>query len=677
MKRINSHSLDVEEIFLDHLLKKRESDSELLDRKIEFPLRQRKVIIYFAFGMFFLGLLLFATFKMQILEWEKYNFLSQKNAFLNLKIAAERGIIYDRNMKQLVFNQPSFDVFAVKSELPKEKEKRENVLGEVSKILKISVEDMEKKITESPQDSDFALLKNALSRLDLILMETRIKEFPGIKIKKQNKRNYFEEETLSHILGYLGKVSSAELKNLNNDYEIDDYVGKEGIEKEYEKILTEEKGILEIKKDVHGKELSQEIKKMPHSGKSLVLTLDLDLQKKIADTLRLILAEGQGQAAMAVALNPRNGEVLASVSLPAFNNNLFSQGITQKEFEQLNNNTKNPQLNRVVGGVYPVGSTIKPLISIAALEEGVITKETTLYCPLELCLENKYTGKPECFADWQFHGWTDIKRALAESVNPFFYITGGGYEAPQKSSLCDSRLPKNFQGLGVTKISEWLKKFGWGKQTGIDLPGEAEGRIPDAQWKKDYFASQPQVRQIWYRGDTYNLSIGQGYILVTPIQVATAFQFIANQGKIFKPKIVKEVLDWEQNFETISAEKTEGIPAENAEKNSAKDAEREDLKKVFASQETIEIVRQGMRECVASPAGSAKTLNSLLVPVAAKTGTAQVSAQKQIYHNWITVFAPYKNPEILLVIVFENVKGLTASAQRAAKEILDNYKFEI
>ncbi|MBU2578762.1 hypothetical protein KKA09_01445, partial [Patescibacteria group bacterium] len=373
-KKINSQPLDIEEVFLDHLLKKREEDSELLDRKIEFPLRQKKVFIFFIFGLFFLGLLLAACFKLQILDYKKYNLLSQKNNFLNLKIAAERGIIYDRNMKQLVFNQPSFNVFAEKSDLPEDKEKRKNVLEEISKIFKISIEDLETKIKESVQNS--VLLKNDISRLDLILMEARIKEFPGIKIEKQNKRNYFEEETLSHVLGYLGKVSSVELEDLSNNYEENDFVGKEGLEKEYEKILQEEKGTLEIKKDVRGKELSQEIKKMPHSGKSLVLTLNLDLQKKIAETLRAILNEGQGQAAMAVALDPRNGEVLASVSLPSFNNNLFSQGITQEELEQLNENPENPQLNRIISGTYPVGSTIKPLIGMAALEEGIITKET-------------------------------------------------------------------------------------------------------------------------------------------------------------------------------------------------------------------------------------------------------------------------------------------------------------
>ena len=654
-KKINSQPLDIEEVFLDHLLKKREEDSELLDRKIEFPLRQKKVFIFFIFGLFFLGLLLAACFKLQILDYKKYNLLSQKNNFLNLKIAAERGIIYDRNMKQLVFNQPSFNVFAEKSDLPEDKEKRKNVLEEISKIFKISIEDLETKIKESVQNS--VLLKNDISRLDLILMEARIKEFPGIKIEKQNKRNYFEEETLSHVLGYLGKVSSVELEDLSNNYEENDFVGKEGLEKEYEKILQEEKGTLEIKKDVRGKELSQEIKKMPHSGKSLVLTLNLDLQKKIAETLRAILNEGQGQAAMAVALDPRNGEVLASVSLPSFNNNLFSQGITQEELEQLNENPENPQLNRIISGTYPVGSTIKPLIGMAALEEGIITKETTLFCPLELCLENEYTNKPECFSDWQFHGWANIKRALAESINPFFYIIGGGYKTPKKSSLSDARLPKNFQGLGATKISFWLEKFGWGEQTGIDLPGEAKGRIPSPTWKENYFADKPKTQQTWYRGDTYNLSIGQGYISVTPIQVATAFQFIANQGKIFKPKIVKEILTWAQDSEMVPMEKIE----------------KEILKENFAKQESIETIREGMREVVASPSGSAAMLNSLPVPAAAKTGTAQVSIQRETYHNWITVFAPYEKPEILLVIVFENVKGIKILAQKAAKEILQWY----
>ncbi|GAI34230.1 unnamed protein product, partial [marine sediment metagenome] len=257
--------------------------------------------------------------------------------------------------------------------------------------------------------------------------------------------------------------------------------------------------------------ISREIIEYPQSGNSLILTLDFSLQEKIEEVLTKILREVGSQGGAVVALNPRNGNVLASVSLPYFNNNLFAQGIKLEELQKLNEDKRNPQVNRVISGLYPIGSTIKPLIGSAALEEGVIKETTQFYCPLELCVEHKYTGEPECFSDWKFHGSTQIKRAIAESVNPFFYMLGGGYNRPE---FADSRLPKHFEGLGVEKIKRYLELFGLGEKTEIDLPGELEGRVPDQEWKEDYFRNQPRAQQIWYLGDTYNLSIGQGYLLV-------------------------------------------------------------------------------------------------------------------------------------------------------------------
>ncbi|GAI36964.1 unnamed protein product, partial [marine sediment metagenome] len=257
------------------------------------------------------------------------------------------------------------------------------------------------------------------------------------------------------------------------------------------------------------------------------------------------------------------------------------------------------------------GSTIKPLIGIAALEEEIIKEETTFFCPLELCLEHKYTKELKCYSDWKFHGLTSIEKAIAESVNPFFYIIGGGYEAPKSA---DPRLVEYFEGLGSRKIAQWLRKFNLGEKTGIDLPGEVTGRVPDPEWKENYFSDRPRAQQIWYLGDTYNLAIGQGYILVSPLQVAVAFQSIANQGKIFKPRLVKKNLF------------------------SDEEKEIEILKETSINPESIEIVREGMRRAVASPSGSAFFLNDLPVKVAVKTGTAQTSI-KDVYHNWITLFA--------------------------------------
>ncbi len=650
-RKINSQPLEIEEIFLDHLLKKREEEVGFWKRKLESPFEEKRFLIFWIFEILLLLTLLLVSFKLQILQYSQYNLLAQKNQFVDLKIKAERGVIYDRNMNQLVFNQDTFDLVVKISELPKRKKERDKSIKEIAEIINNSPQELEEKIRRG--SDDLILLKKNLSIQELILIETQNRKFLGFKIKKQFKRDYFNEESLSHILGYLGQISTQELKDWGGDYEVGDYIGKTGLEKEYEKVLAEKKGVLEIERDVRGREISQKIKKLPQSGQSLILSLDLELQKKISETLKKILEQGKGEAVAAVALNPQNGEILASVSLPSFDNNLFSKGITIAELKLLNENPKNPQLNRVIQGIYLIGSTIKPLIGLAALEEGIITEKTAIFAPLKLCLSAQGTeGRISCFADWKFHGWTDIKKAIAESVNPFFYIIGGGYKA---SATADSRLPRNFVGLGVTKIADWLKKFGLGEKMGVDLPGEVVGRVPTPAWKENYFSSRAPSERIWYQGDTYNLSIGQGYILATPLQVAVSFQMIANKGKIFKPRLVKAILNQSENFGF--GEKKEILP--------------EVLKEDIVSPKTVEIIRQGMRLAVSLPQGSAVVLNSLPISTAAKTGTAQVYPQKQIYNYWITVFAPYEDPRIVLTIVLENIKGLQPIVQQAAKEILE------
>ena len=633
-KKVNSNQeLEFEEIFLDDLLKKQEKEDEVSERKIELPLRKKAFFIFFLLGVFLLISFLIFSSNLQFREHQKYQVLALKNKFITLSIRAERGVIYDRNMQQLVFNEVRFDLFAKESELPQNQQEREEVLKEVAEIL--------------GEDS-----WENLSHRNLILLETKIDNLPGIRVKKRTQRLYEEEESLSHLLGYLGKISAKDLREFKEVYELEDYVGKEGVERWYEEVLAESKGVLEIERDAKGREISRKIKESPQSGNSLVLSLDFSLQKKIVESLEKVFEEVGSQIGAAVAINPQNGEILALVSLPSFNNNLFARGITRDELQELNQDERNPQLNRVIGGRYPTGSMIKPLIGLAALEENIVSESTQLYCPLELCLEHKYTGEPECFPDWTFHGWTNIKRAIAESVNPFFYMIGGGYVSPSAASeFFNPNLLKEFEGLGIENIAEYLRLFGLGERTGVDLPGEVEGRVPDPDWKEDYFEGAEQ--QKWYLGDTYNLSIGQGYFLATPLQMAVAFQALANGGKIFKPKIAKEILAADGSQKEVLAEEL--------------------IRENFISQESLEIIREGMLQAVSSPAGSAFSLSSLPVTVAAKTGTAQIYPKKEIYHNWITVFAPYQSPEIVLTLVIEKVEGTRIAAQKVAKEVLEWY----
>ncbi len=276
------------------------------------------------------------------------------------------------------------------------------------------------------------------------------------------------------------------------DYTSTDLIGKTGLERQYERILRGHPGIVDIKRNAAGKIVDKQIIKEPEPGKSLQLWLDAELQAKAKEALEVTLKKVGSKKGAVIALDPNTGGVLAMVSIPSFDPNIFSRGITEEEFQKLQQDPNHPLFPRAIAGQYPSGSTIKPIIASSALQEGIIKPNDQLFAPLELCTKNIYSGQKECFADWTFHGWTDVRRAIAESINPFFYLIGGGY---QKNEFSDPRLPDSFVGLGVSKIKKYLSMFGWGQKTGIDLPGEAEGRIPDPSWKENYF-KDPQDK-LW------------------------------------------------------------------------------------------------------------------------------------------------------------------------------------
>ncbi|MCD6270583.1 penicillin-binding protein 2 [bacterium] len=636
---------DLEEFFLDNFLKKEKKGDEILSRKIEIPLNKTNFISVLVLALVAVGFLWSYSFILQVGRGDLYTAMAQRNKFITLDIGSERGVIYDKNMQQLVSNQVVFQLWLDKSKLPEDSEKRDKLISKAASVIGEDKSFLDGQIKESREN--FFPLKENLSHQDLVLFKARETELRGFEIRKIMVRDYLNKACLSHILGYLGEISSDELKSLSG-YKIGDYLGRSGLEKSYENVLKEKKGEIQVERNAKGKEISRKVLKYPASGYSLVLNLDLPFQEKIAESLSKSLDENNVRAGAVVAIDPQNGGILASVSKPCFDNNLFSKGISKEELDKINSDKSKPQLNRTVSGLYPTGSTIKPLIGLAALEEGIITQATKIYCPLELCVENKYTKEKECFPDWRFHGLTDIKKAIAQSVNPFFYMIGGGYIRP---NFADKRLPSRFNGLGVDKIKEYLSLFNFGKVTGIDLPGESKGRVPDPSWKKSYF--KKPVLQKWYLADTYNLSIGQGYFLATPLQVAVAFSAIANGGTLYKPEVVAKIID--SNRKLI------------------KEIKPVVIRENFVSKKNIEVIKQGMEEAVSSPDGSAFSLSSLPVCVAAKTGTAQIATGADVYDNWIAAFAPCKNPQIVLVVVVENVKHTRIVAQKIAKEVLEWY----
>jgi penicillin-binding protein 2 len=616
--------IEPEEVLLDKLAKKKEEEMGIFEKKFEVPIFKTTLFRFFLFLILLLLFLYLRTFQLQIIQAKDFQIKSEKNKFLISKIKAERGVIYDQNFKQLVFNKPRFDLILKKSELPKDEKEKEKILKEVASILKVDFEKIKEKINS--QDEEIKIAEN-LDHQTLIVLETKIDELSGFEIEKNIQREYLDGETISHLIGYLGKT---------------DLEGKEGIEKFYDQVLRENPGKILIERDAKGRILSQKIVELPKPGKSLVLWLDFDLQKKIKEEMEKKIKEVGAKGGAAVAIDPKTGGVLALVSLPSFDNNLFSRGISKEEWEKLQKDPKNPLLNRATSGQYLFGSTVKPFIALAALEEKIISPNKKIDCQGKIEIPHRYN--PEIiyeFKDWTVHGLTDIRKAIAESCNVFFYTIGGGY--------------KDQEGLGPSKIKKYLEIFGFGKSVDSDfpIPSFATGLIGDPEWKKEKFGES------WWDGDTYNISIGQGYVLTTPLQVARAYAAIANGGKLLKPRFVKEIVDEEKNVvETIQPE-----------------VERE----IQIDPKNLQIVKEGMRWAVTgenSPHASAVALNDLPVAAAAKTGTAQVSRPdcKDCYTIWISVFAPYEDPKIVLTIMLEDVKGrLSQVVVPVAKEVLNWY----
>jgi len=629
--------IELHEILLDSLAEKKEREPGLSERKFEIPLLKKIIQSFFIFCFFIILFLLFKTFQLQVVEGKNFIQLAERNKFIIHQIQAERGVIYDKNLEQLVFNKSTFDLICEKSKFPQDEAEKERILQQVSEFLEKDAKELKKEIDESK--SNQVLIAENLSHQELILFETRIDEFLGFQIKNNIIREYKDSEVFAHLIGYTGKIKSEEFEAAPEFYLINDYVGRTGVENFYERFLRKNPGKLRIERDVFDNVISKEVVSLPESGKSLVLWLDADLQRKIKEELEKKYKEIGAKGAIAIAMDPKTGGILSLVSLPSFDNNLFQKGADPKSLQALLEDSQNLNslFNRAISGRYLMGSTIKPLIASAALEEKIINPDKKINCQGLIEVEHTYTSETTKFLDWTVHGWTDLRKAIAESCNVYFYTVGGGY--------------KEQEGLGPTKIKEYLELFGWGEKTGIDLPGEINGFIPDKEWKERVLGEG------WWDGNTYNLSIGQQYLQITPLEVVTSFSAIANGGKLLQPQVVKEII-------TTSGALTQVV----------KEFEPEIIRENFIDPGNLQIVREGMRQAVTgqnSPLASSVILNSLPIAVAAKTGTAELGGDR--YNNWVTVFAPYEDPEIVLTVMIEDVKGVQAAVLPIAKAVLEWY----
>jgi penicillin-binding protein 2 len=592
---------------------------------------KKRLWVFGVFIFMILFLLLGRAFYLQIIKGDKYQTLSDENRIRKEVIKTNRGLIKDRNYTPLVENKPYFNVFIIPSNLSEEEKNRNDFLKSMATLLKMQ-ESAVHAILDSIPERDSQYYRPQLIKSEVYLEEVwpiliAAEQYPAIYVETDSYRHYLINEnnlSLSHLLGYEGKISADEISMYSEkNYLFTDKIGKSGVELMYEDYLRGKHGLKYWEVDVLLRPQKILYEKDKVIGDDLVLTIDLAWQTQLEKIIKKHLAINDKRKGGAIVMDPNNGEILAMVSVPSYNNNDFATGISVEKYQELLNNPDKPFLNRMVAGEYPPGSTFKLVVGAAALQENVVTDKTWFSSTGGIKIEQWF------FPDWLTggHGKTDIYKAISDSVNTYFYMIGGG--------------DKEFQGLGVYRLALYADKFNIGRKLGVDLPGERAGFSPSPEWKESFKKEQ------WYIGDTYHMAIGQGDVLVTPLQVAEYTAFFANGGKLYTPHILKEIHNDITNvheiFETVVIR--EGV----------------------ISEDNLNIMRKAMRRTVTD--GSGRTLQDLGVSVAGKTGTAQWDLEKDP-HAWFTCFAPYEAPEIVLTVFVEEGEAGDKIAVQIAKEFL-------
>jgi len=587
----------------------------------------------FSFLLLVFVLIFARIFYLQIFRGGQLRATAEANRQRLLPIAAERGLIFDRNNIQLTDNIPNFSLAVVPQDLPRNSGERQAIINKLSELTGKSEAEIKSILDEYGSYSyESIIVEENIDYNTALKILIGSADLPGIQIQRGSKRLYLNDinnlksfststpSSFSHIIGYIGKLSKNELDKLHaNGYLPSDNIGKTGLEKSYETILRGTYGRRRIEVNAAGKEQTVLAEEAPIAGQQLRLSIDAKMQSALEKILADNLKSWQKQRGSAIIMDPQNGEILAMVSLPAYDNNDFSGGIIQEQYKKYIEDFNHPLFNRAIAGTYPSGSSIKPAIASGGLQEGIITSATVFRSTGGLQVGSWF------FPDWQAggHGLTDVRKSLAWSVNTFYYYLGGGYG--------------NFVGMGVEKIVNYLKLFGFSQLTGIDLPGEQAGFLPSKQWKEE------TKKEKWYIGDTYNVSIGQGDILVTPLQIANMTCAIANRGTLYVPHFVKTLID------PISKVETPVNPVI--------------IRQNFINKNNLSTVALGMHDCVVY--GSCRRLSLLNLDISGKTGTAQWNSNKD-NHAWFTSFAPFNSPQIVVtVMVEEGREGSSVSEQVA------------
>jgi penicillin-binding protein 2 len=571
---------------------------------LEWPLNRRFFTLACAGSFFLLLLLVGRVFDLSVVQGEKYRSLAERNSIRLIPIPAPRGIIFDHFGVPLVQNAPSLDAVFLPKNMPKESFERERLLIALKDIFHLDENFIRAVFAQGDQQPDQALLlKEHVSQEESIRFLAHEREWGSVALRKTARRSYDDGLIFSHILGYEGKIQKEELTD-GSSYLPTDIIGRQGIEKQYESLLRGERGFFRAEVDSLGRVQRELGTESPKPGADLTLHIDAGLQKKLFDSLQSELEKGGLKAGAAMAIDPRDGGVLALVSIPSYDNNLFAEGIQSEAYQELSSDSSKPLFDRVIAGAYPPGSTIKPVIASAALSEGVVTEHTSIESRGGISIGNFF------FGDWKAHGFTDVRHAIAVSSDVYFYSVGGGYGG--------------ITGLGMNRMKKYEELFGYGVVSGIDLPGEQSGFLPDPEWKQEHLGER------WFVGDDYHAAIGQGFVSATPLQILNAIATIGNGGTLYEPHIAESYRRPDGAMETIP-------PV----------AKRKDV----VSQDILRIVREGMRLTVTE--GTAQSLRDLPIAVAGKTGTAQFQNNVDRTHGWFVSFAPFDQPSIAMIVLVE------------------------
>lgn len=597
---------------------------------LERPIQPRTTIFFLLIALGFIFLTLRLS-QLTLAEGAHQRSLAEGNRLRAESLLAPRGVIADRSGAILARNLPDYRLVAVPANLPTGGalaslwQKAGALTGQPSGRLSAAAE------VPAADRYQAVTLAAHLTSDQALAVEGDYSELPGLSIQTSPVRDYPYGALYAHLIGYTAAPSQAQAAKLDpSRYQSSDPIGETGLEESYEDQLHGTDGATQTEVDANGRPITtlRDVRATP--GSSLALSVDSQLQRQMQTSLQAMLDHTSATGAVAVALNPKTGEVLGYVSLPSFDPNQFSQGISTSAYHALLDNPEHPLLDRVIAGTYPPGSTIKPFVASVALADGTVTPETTINGPA------KITVGGQDFPDWRTQGpGINLQKAIAVSSDVYFYGVGGGYSIPGVGSI---------QGLGINRLASGLRKFAFGEPTGIDLDGEISGIIPDPAWKERTKSEQ------WYLGDTYHASIGQGDLSVTPLQLVTSLAALANGGTIYQPHLVTKITSATGKSQTIGP--------------------RVLAHQVFPAG-VLQTVREGMRQTVTS--GTARPLQDLPVEVAGKTGTAEYGADNNHSHAWFEAFGPYTDPTIALVVMIEGGGEGFDAAEPVANEILKAY----